>query len=231
MRDSKSDQSWWVAAQPAQYDRFVSLQTIHNNSELIQAPGRCFMKSFKEWLESKQKPPKKNPAFPVPRDKMLKKLWKFMEIYKPVFGQVSIVPMDVVSTISHGNGWHFILCALCQDVGYVVEDLESLSSIKKRDLKPKWIRVTAKAKVGNRAPSNEAYTEWKKWDQAIAHFNEAAPPSIGNMKQTSELWVRIWTEREIVDSTKWAIIIAGLCALMSIIVFTGIEFPFETHYY
>lgn len=87
--------------------------------------------------------------------------------------------------------------------------------------------MTAKSKVGNRASSTEAYSEWSAWDQAVAQLNEAAPPPVGMMKQTSELWVRIWTEREIVESTKWAIIIAGMCALMSIVVFTGIECTFD----
>eukprot|EP00803_Ostreobium_quekettii_P001213 evm.model.scf_206EXC.9 EVM.evm.TU.scf_206EXC.9 scf_206EXC:105101-116496(-) len=87
--------------------------------------------------------------------------------------------------------------------------------------RPKWVRITMRSKVDNRVSSELGYEEWLKWNRALLELNLAAPESAGEMIHTTDLWVRSFTEREVVQATVWAIVIAAICALLAILVFTG----------
>lgn len=78
-----------------------------------------------------------------------------------------------------------------------------------------------RSRVNSRVSSSEGFNEWVSWEDAVNELNKAAPEEASSMIQTSDLWVRVFTEREVVDSTKWAITIAGIFALLAIVVFTG----------
>ncbi|GMH36912.1 hypothetical protein BSKO_04785 [Bryopsis sp. KO-2023] len=187
------DKNFDVMAEQSQEWILHICEALENRTDLIEEPERCFMKGFKEWLDKKrEKKPDTTPSFPVSRDEMPKQLWLFVEKYKSTYKE---------------------------DVGYVLNSNSTSESSAYPE--PKWVRITAKAKVVNRASGAEGYREWLRWDEAVKELNVGAPAELGPARQTSTLWVRIWTEREVVQSTKWAIAIAGVCALLAIVVFTG----------
>ncbi|KAK3237287.1 Patched domain-containing protein [Cymbomonas tetramitiformis] len=97
----------------------------------------------------------------------------------------------------------------------------TLKESARNDLQVLWISVKVGTPMAQTISSTDAWEVYNDWKDYFEEINEDLPVATGEVSHTCEVWVRMITEREAIQGTQAAIVIATVCAVVAIFLFTG----------
>lgn len=77
------------------------------------------------------------------------------------------------------------------------------------------------ATVFDNIASFSAISEWNRWELLVHYINMNAPPTLGPAYQTSDVWVRVFTEVAAVNGIQQGLAISCAIAIAGLLLFSG----------
>lgn len=66
-----------------------------------------------------------------------------------------------------------------------------------------------------------AVQEWNRWEQLMALLNQNVPVTLGPAYQTSDTWIRVFTEVAAVNGIQQGLLISCAIAVLGLVIFSG----------
>jgi hypothetical protein len=85
----------------------------------------------------------------------------------------------------------------------------------------KWCRIWLALPMSQQADATTAWNFYNTWNDVTSQRNDLQAADVAKVRHTTDVWVRMITEREAISGSKQAIIIAALSAVGTIFLFTG----------
>mmetsp|Transcript_9367 Transcript_9367/g.17549 ORF Transcript_9367/g.17549 Transcript_9367/m.17549 type:complete len:1290 (-) Transcript_9367:211-4080(-) len=89
------------------------------------------------------------------------------------------------------------------------------------DVRAVWARTRLATPMSQSVSSQMSWSMYKKWEKFVDKFNKDMPPEVGPVFHTTDIWVRMISERLAVQGTVMSILVSMLCAVCAIFLFTG----------